>query len=301
MNKGRLCRKEAATLVAVVAWSLLVVFACDDLPRETEPRESTSGVTGQVMVVAEQSLLRTEASVEAKVVSRVARGAEFAITGSSRGWVKVSLEGGGEGWLPEAELGVKVNRSGRVCIEMGLKDAIELGGIEADFRGTGASSGDAVLLRGEGALTVAVCPRFQRGSVIQNANAAAQGMVLRRLRGRPSGNQFMPEVELRFEPGIEVEYLFEAFCLDFSKDNPSEEDRLVLGEPVREEVALVLAVEGADIEAVQLAVWAITDDITVAQAREVFGTSDRSIEDARRLVREAGLEVSSYRLFASGG
>jgi len=205
----------------------------------------------------------------------------------------------GEGWLPQAELGLKVKRGGRVCLELGLKEALDLGSIDGVFTGTGSSSGDSIILRAKGSMTVAICPELQPGMILANANGAAQNMVLRSVRGIPSGSRFSPVSEIRFEPGVETEYLFEAYCLDFEKDNPSGSDRLSLRGRVPEPAQNVLAVESPSINAIQLAMWAVTDDISRLDALTKFAAQQSHISEAKRIVELAGLESAEYQLFTA--
>ncbi len=107
-----------------------------------------------------------------------------------------------------------------------------------------------------------------------------------------------PVAELRFEPAIEAEYLFEAYCLDFEKDNPSESDRLSLRASAPEPVRKILAISSSDVQAIQLAVWAITDNISAHDAEAKFGATKSDINNARQIVQSAGLQVKRYKLFA---
>lgn len=285
------CRRfdmQATTLGVVVGLAALSVAASRAIAQES----------GRVVIAAKTSLLRMQPSVEAKLVVEAERGTEFTVTGSSAGWVKVAIAGGGEGWLAKSEIGLKVKRAGGVCVEMSLKDAITIGAIDGGFRGTGSASGDAVTLRAKGALKLAICPQVHPGTILKNANAAAQNMVLRSLRATSAGSFIKPATELRFEPSVEAEYVFEAYCLDFDKDNPSEADRLLPTESVEEPVQRILNVRSSSILVTQLAVWAITDDITAADAMTKFEATDADIAAARQLVQSAGLPAERYRLFA---
>jgi len=73
-----------------------------------------------------------------------------------------------------------------VCVEMELSAALSVGAIEGVFQGTGASSGDSITLRARSTHTLAVCPCVRPGTVLANANAAAQDMLLAGVRGTPA-------------------------------------------------------------------------------------------------------------------
>jgi hypothetical protein len=254
---------------------------------------------GTVVVAAKRSLVRGSPSLEAKVVVPAAVGTEFEVVGSSAGWVKVALATGGEGWLPKGEVALKVNRDGKVCLEMGLEEALKLGSLQGGFAGTGGSSGDSVVLRAKGKLKLEICPEFRRGTTLANANAGAQSMVLASLRGIPEGAYLRPVAHLRFEPEVEAEYIFEAYCLDFHKDNPSGSDQLSMSGAAPEAVQKVLSVSTTDVMAKQLAIWAITDDVNAQDVEAKFGATQSDIHNARRVLEMAGVQPATYQLFKS--
>lgn len=288
--------------VAVLA-TMTVWPAASQTPGRAGPAEQSRVEAKQdrtVVVINAKAVLKAKPSAEAEVVLEAARDTEFKVTGSTEGWVKVAIKGGGEGWLPEGEVGLKIDRGGRVCVEVGLEKALDLGALDGAFRGNGSSSGDSVVLRAKGALTAEICPKFEPGTVLANQNARGQDMVVSSLRGRPYGSRIVPEVELHFEPGIEAEYIFEAYCINFDKDNPGASDRLTPKGPAAEEVAKILATRSDNLEAIQLAIWAITDNVSPHDANAKFGATAADIDAARKLVESAGLAADRFRLFTSG-
>jgi hypothetical protein len=199
--KRRSTSPRLSACVAVLA-AMAVLPAASQTPGKAGPTEPSSIEAKQdrtVVVIRAKSALKAKPSAEAELVLQASRDEEFKVTGSTEGWVKVAIKGGGEGWLPETEVGLKIDRAGRVCVEVSLEKALDLGALDGAFRGNGSSSGDSVTLRAKGALTAEICPKFEPGMVLANQNAAAQSMVVSRLRGRPSGfSQIVPEVELHF-------------------------------------------------------------------------------------------------------
>ncbi len=277
--------------LAIRMAGILVLFLSALCPVLSAQQETT------VVVAAKTSLVRLRPSVEGEIVQRVGSGAEFKVTASSEGWVKVSLANGKEGWLPKGEIGIKVNRQGHVCVEIELSKGLKLGAIQGGFRGTGESSGDSVILRAKGTLRLEICPQFEPGSVLRNRNAGGQDMVLLSLAGIPEGDRLRLVSHLTFEPEVETEYAFEAYCLNFRKHNPSDSDDLVLSDKAPGDIQKLLGVKGFDLHPIQLAIWAVTDNVTPQEARDVFGSTDANIADARRLIERAGLIPSQYRLF----
>jgi hypothetical protein len=254
---------------------------------------------GTVVVVTPQSLVRQEPNAESAVVLTTERNAEFRAVESNADWVKVTFKGG-QGWLPRGEVGFKVNRGGQ-CVEMGVREALAAGAVEGGFFGQGSSTGDSIILRGKSALKLPVCPPMQQvqpGTVLINSNAGNQNMVIRKLRGTLSGQYIRSASTLRFSPTAIVEYLFEAYCMNFTRGNPSQSDQLTPAETAPDAVVKILKVRSSDIVAVQLAIWAVTDNPTAADARSHFRATDKDIAAARQIVQSAGLPVESYRLFS---
>lgn len=288
--------------VALVAASV-VWPAASQTPGKASPAKQSSADAKEdrtVVVIRTKTAIKAKPSAEAEIVLQATRDTEFKVTGSTEGWIKVAIKGGGEGWLPEAEVGLKINRAGRPCVEVSLEKGLDLGALDGAFRGNGSSSGDSVLLRAKGALTADICPRFEPGTVLANQNARGQDMVLNSLRGRPSGSRIVPEIDLHFEPGIEAEYIFEAYCINFDKDNPETSDRLTPNGPATEEVAKILGTRSNNLEAVQLAIWAITDNVSPHDASEKFGATAADIDLARKLLESAGVPAARFKLFTSG-
>ena len=289
--------KRSVTL-GLLLLSVGLILSCSDTVPEsssegTQPPESEDFV----VVAASVGVVRAEPRAGAEAVVEIPRDIELRVVGSSPGWIKVFPSGGGEGWLPDSHVAARVTRDGTVCLEMSLKDAIEVGALDGGFRGNKKSSGDSVILRATGALTASLCPEFSGGLVVENANARAQDMVLRRLRGIWDGKRWEPAVRLRFEAGVETEYIFEAYCLNFDKKNPSGSDTLALGGMAPSAVVQLLSVENPDIKGLQLAIWAVTDNVTLQDAQEDFNATTQDIAIARRTVEAAELTPLDYRLF----
>jgi hypothetical protein len=249
-----------------------------------------------VVVAAQRSLLRAQGSAHAEVVLAAGRNAEFKVTGSAAGWVKVSIAGGGEGWLPRAELGTKVDQREGVCVELDIAEALSLGALDGGFHGNGAAFGDSVMLHGKNSMRLAVCPQVRAGLKLENTNSAAQNMVLANLRGVPMGLRIRPAA-IRFEPGVETVYMFEAYCLDFAKSNPSRSDRLLPSGAAPDTVQRILGTVRHDVRATQLAVWAVQDNITAEQAVIALGANQTDIQNAKQIVQSAGLSPNQLRLF----
>lgn len=112
--------------VAVVA-AIAVWPAASQTPDKAGPEAKEDRT---VVVISAKAVLKAKPSAEAEVVLQASKNTEFKVTGSTEGWVKVAIKGGGEGWLAEPEVGLKINRSGRICVEVSLEKALDHGALE---------------------------------------------------------------------------------------------------------------------------------------------------------------------------
>lgn len=287
-DRGRSISRFWQTAALALA---IAVFA--SAPLYAQPQDAP-----KVVVAAKTSLVHLRPSAEAEVVVSADKNAEFTVTGSTEGWVKVAVGTKGEGWLPKVEVGLKVEHDGNVCVELELSDALKLGSVQGGFHGTGASTGDSVEFEGKGTLSLDLCPEIRPGTVLHNANGGGQDMVIRKLEGIPEGNQIVLVPRLRFEPSVEAKYVFEAYCVNFHKENPGSSDVLSPAGNANTAVLQILKVDnGDDDTGLQLAIWAATDNLTPAEARQKFNATPDDIAHARQIVQAAGLAAASYRLF----
>jgi hypothetical protein len=168
---------------------------------------------------------------------------------------------------------------GQIDAPRPLYDAIRNGTVVATFRGTGASSGPAVLVdlaksarAGPGPLGVSIPP----GSLLRAGNGSAQDMVVMAVLGRLTGVSG-GTVSYVASPRIVVSitrpttYVLAAFCAEFEKDNPSENDTFTLQQD-RDPVLACIARESErlPVEAQQAAVWMYTDHMTFARMNSKF-------------------------------
>lgn len=187
---------------------------------------------------------------------------------------------------------------------MTLREAIDKGLAEIQILGTGAASGNSIIIAvrnlGEGLATIRVEP----GMVLTSSDPAQQDMVVRRLLGwRVDQQQYRPAqaITLMGPGGTPQEYAVEAYCLNFLRDSPGSATSFSIGGPPPQGVLAVLQaadrVPGAatDVAAIQMAVWTITDNPTAAEMAERGYQSN--IDLVRQILETAGLNPGDYRLF----
>jgi len=172
-----------------------------------------------------------------------------------------------------------------------LVDVVDRGLIEVEFRGKGACAGDAIRLKITPKIEVSIDVEIEPGLILVNSGAG-QNMIV------AEENTVTVKVE------IELELDIEAYCLDSHKDNPSNDETLTMqtdpgkyGEVVTEFMQSLgdTPSERRSVDAVQIALWVITDDISREEIRIFF--SEQDIQDAKWLLENAGINTSGKRLF----
>ncbi len=176
-----------------------------------------------------------------------------------------------------------------------LLSAIDEELIDVEFRGTGNCSGPVIKLKITNNLNVSIEIKTTPGLILINTGSG-QNMIT------ADGGTF-----LYIAPQTEIDFDIEGYCLDLHKDNPSSKETFstqtdsgTYGEDV---VRLMESLEGIpssqkSIEAVQIALWVITDDISEGDLRIDYSTGD--IEDAEWLLENAGIDTAGKKLFQKG-
>jgi hypothetical protein len=157
---------------------------------------------------------------------------------------------------------------------MTLQSATRRGLVEYTFAGTGASSGDSVLLtvrKTTQAAGRALTLTVPEGSMLRSANPGSQSMVVSAVRGLDlGGGRIRPMSQIYLGGDAPVTVVLLAFCAEFEKANPSPGAAFTLEEP--NPMLACLASQGRDlsIQAQQAAVWIYTDSITYEHMRRKF-------------------------------
>jgi hypothetical protein len=168
--------------------------------------------------------------------------------------------------------------SSQVGPTISLYDAIRDGKVNVTMRGTGGSSGPSVLVdaskgpnAGPGDVHVTVPP----GTILRNRNGGGQNMVVAGVLGRFIGSlgnsmNVSPGSEIVVSSATPVTYVLEAYCVQFTKHNPSSSDQFTLA-PSDPTLSTILAQAGGlSTDAIQAAVWMYTDHVTYAQMYPTF-------------------------------
>jgi len=185
-----------------------------------------------------------------------------------------------------------------------LQYAISKGMISTQFAGRGASSGDAIIVEVQNKTSRPVAVYVIPGTVLKSRDSSAQNMILQTVKGKIVGERgYLPKDFIELQPGSSSEYLIEAYCLNFDKDNPSSETSFELGE-VEIEIQNILyqgKVWGMPPSVIQAAVWIFHENIEDYKLKEKFEINDAEIKKAKELVTLAGKPLSNNASTRKGG
>ena len=164
--------------------------------------------------------------------------------------------------------------------------AVAAGKVRVTFRGNGGSSGDAIEAtvvttpKAGGDLDLTVAP----GTRLQSGDASAQNMVIAGVRGQAvDANRFVARTEISVSATPRT-YVFDAYCTDFEKDNPSTGTQFSLGkvDPV---LACILG-EASSTVVKQAAVWIYTDKASYRHVNQKFTVSQSDWDAATAIVKK---------------
>lgn len=171
-----------------------------------------------------------------------------------------------------------------------LAEAVGRGLVTFAVVGNGAASGRSLDARFTRRTQKTIAVLVPLGLVFRSGSAGVQDMV--------SGSD---QVVVLDEIDEQLESLT-AYCLNFHRANPSEASRFSLGGRAPSGVLAVLRVaEKAEPSpsavVVQVAVWAVTDNVSRGELLTRFRATDADVVQARGLLRAAGIDPSSRRLY----
>ncbi len=188
-------------------------------------------------------------------------------------------------------------------ISTSLSDALALGYIQATISGTGSSTGDCINLHIRRLVDFTVeidVPVI--GSMLTTSDDA-QNMVIYKLQGISQGLTYIPTSTIKLTSSNEVTYLFSAYCLDSRKPNPQTSTTFTITGQATSDVIKILSIldslssNVATIEAVQTAIWVVTDDIPLKELTSIFPAGARQIENAKTILTAASIDISQKQLF----
>jgi hypothetical protein len=187
-----------------------------------------------------------------------------------------------------------------------LANAISQGLIQATFTGNGNCAGDCIELTVTSQVDypVEITPPAT-GTVLTTSSADTQSMVLQELQGIDHGSTYTSTDTIELTNRNPVTYVFRAYCLDFDKANPSSTDQFSMAGTANSDVikvlnnAATLPVSVANIDAVQTAIWVVTDNVSEQELSTTFPSGVSEVNNVRTILHAAGIDVSGKALFTS--
>ena len=185
---------------------------------------------------------------------------------------------------------------------IGIQEAIETGLVTAEIRGNGSSSGDSIEISFELLVDQDLEIEVPNCTVLL-PSGSAQRMVVWGVQGivtGPTTYRAESTITLRAGEDGDTTYLFEAYCLNIQGDNPTSETVFTLSDIAPETVCRVLSCGdqlNASLEAIQAAVWSVTDDVSESELLARFDVSASDVEIAQQVVQCAGVDPTTLRLF----
>jgi hypothetical protein len=175
--------------------------------------------------------------------------------------------------------------------QLDLNEAMQNGYVTISFSGLGGSSGDSVIATvtrtkaaGSRRLSLSVRP----GTMLRSRTGGEQSMTVAAVKGQMvDSSRYSPSERIVISSENIVRYLIEAYCAEFTKDNPSDTTAFSL-EPPDATLACVLEASRKSklsVPATQAAVWIVTDHLNFATMREKFQVSNSEWNQAEVIVR----------------
>ena len=184
-----------------------------------------------------------------------------------------------------------------------LSEAIDNGLVNAEITGCGASSGDSINLELARLTSDRIEIIVPRGMVLI-ASDKSQNMVVYKVSGIPEDSKWkIPVSEIILDSSDSQAYILEAYCLDFYKNNPGSNTRFSIETMTDPEIQNILdaldnlSLDITTVEAIQIAIWISTDDLSKEELLDKFPVDQKEIDNARIILEEAGIDTTSKLFF----
>jgi hypothetical protein len=185
-----------------------------------------------------------------------------------------------------------------------LEDALSSNQVSAMLRSRG-TYGDVIIANvtsnTDQAIEVTVTP----GTLLKNNNGTGEGFVLYKYKGMltaANSNRYQENARLILRNRNDNHLaMIEAYSVNALADPAEITDTFTLNGKAGADVQAVIgaATAGDSIEAKQLAVWAVTDDVATSDLNTIqFAYKPEDLTAAEAILRRAKLEPSQYKLFA---
>jgi hypothetical protein len=183
-----------------------------------------------------------------------------------------------------------------------LGPSVSAGIVSATIRGTGSSSGNAIRVSvaktskaGPESISLSVPP----GTMLLSRAGGVQNMVVAGVLGRwAGGDSYYPSSNIVVSGSTPVDYVLEAYCAEFEKDNPSATTGFDVEGPDPSLASILKQARNLSIPAKQAAVWIHTDHMTYDRMSEKMAITRLDWASAEAAVRRAQTFNSAAELTA---
>ena len=204
-----------------------------------------------------------------------------------------------DGYIDYTSVEIEVN-----YVMYTLQEALDGGYVQANIAGDGSCCGDCINLRVTRLVdyTIEIAP-LPAGTLL-STTGSAQNMVVLSLTGKSTGgNMYTPTSQILLDTSTPATYIFRAYCINFHKSNPESYD---IFQPLGTADANVVKVLGVldqlpsnvtSLSAVQTAIWAVTDNVSLSELQDIFPSGASQVDNAKTILEAAGIDTSAMQLF----
>ncbi len=196
-----------------------------------------------------------------------------------------------------------------------LSEAISAGYVEANITGvsgltlglptSGACSGDVIILHITRLTneTIEIIP-FPTGTLLVPDSSSAPDMAVLKLQGIEVGAGYHKmRTQIILDTSEPVEYLYSAYCLDITKNNPNASTVFTQSGMADADVIKIfnavdeLPSSTTTITAIQTAVFAVTNNVSPSELAAKFTSNTTEIQNAKTILEQAGIDTTTLKLY----
>ena len=170
-----------------------------------------------------------------------------------------------------------------------LDEAVREGKVQVKISGLGGSTGDAILIKVKRKIPETLQLSLTPGTVFKSTSGDVQNMIGSKIQGELiDETSYRPESEIYLNNDNELEYVIEAYCLDFYKSNPGTTDSFSLSQIDEHINNIIVAGEkaGYSNKIIQSAIWIDRDKVASSELKSRFPVNDEDIESAQELLKQ---------------
>lgn len=170
-----------------------------------------------------------------------------------------------------------------------LDEAVREGKVQVEIFGLGGSTGDAILIKVKRKVPETLQLSLTPGTVFKSTSEDVQNMIGSKIKGELiDETSYRTESEIYLNNDDELEYVIEAYCLDFYKSNPEATDSFSLSQIDERTKNIIIAGEkaGYSQKSIQCAIWIDRDKVASSELKSRYPINDEDIESAQELLKE---------------